>query len=76
MSMAVPCLVCKQEIRIAYTNGIFTGDETASIMFAGDATYEQGRYNIHDRCKKPEFSHTKLTMPMIEGKVPIPGIVR
>ena len=65
--MAVPCLVCKQDIRIAYNNGIYTGDETTSVLFAGNEVYEQGRYNIHERCMKPEFSHKKLTMGMLEG---------
>ena len=45
--MAVPCLVCKQDIRITYNSGIYTGDETTSVLFAGNDVYEQGRYNIH-----------------------------
>ena len=69
--MAVPCLVCKEAIVIKYNNGIYTGDETTSILFAGNGVYGQGRYDIHERCFKAEFSHKKLTMGMIEGTEPI-----
>ena len=68
--MATPCLVCKQEIRVSYNQGVFTGDETTHIMFTGNETYERGRYNIHERCMKPEFSKKLLTMAMLEGREP------
>ena len=66
--MAVPCLVCKQEIIVKYNQGIYTGDETTSVMFAGNAQYERGRYNIHERCHRPELSKHLLTMGQLEGK--------
>ena len=73
--MATPCLVCKGEIH-ASLDGI-RGDETTSIMFAGDATFERGRYNIHERCMRPEFSKQLLSMVQLEGKEKIqPSVVR
>lgn len=73
--MAMPCIVCKQDIKVSWNQGVFTGDETTSIMFAGDATYERGRYNIHERCMRPEFAKQLLTMAMLEGREPIPSLV-
>jgi len=73
--MAVPCFVCKQEIKVTYNQGIFTGDETTHIMFAGDSAYERGMYNIHERCMKPEFSKQNLTMAQLEGREPIQPLV-
>ena len=67
--MAVPCLVCKGVIH-ASLDGI-RGDETTSIMFEGDTDFERGRYNIHERCMKGEFSKQLLTMEQLEGKAPI-----
>lgn len=69
--MAVPCLVCKQELKVSYNQGVFTGDETTHIMFVGDTTYERGMYNIHERCMKPEFSKKLLSMAMLEGREPV-----
>ena len=71
--MANTCLVCKGEIH-ASLDGI-RGDETTSIMFAGDATFERGRYNIHERCTKPEFSKQLLSMAQLESKEKIQPVV-
>lgn len=71
--MGAPCLVCKREIRASLDGRL--GEETTSIMFAGDPTYERGRYNIHETCTKPEFSKVLLTMAMLEGKEPTPVTV-
>lgn len=74
--MAVPCIVCLQDIVIKYNNGVYTGDETTHVMYAGDEKYEAGRYNIHERCSRPEFNGQALTRKMFEGKEPIPVVVR
>ena len=74
--MAVPCVVCLQDIVIKYTNGVYTGDETTHVMYAGDEKYESGRYNIHDRCNRPEFNGQILSRDMFDGKTPIPKVVR
>ena len=75
--MAVPCIVCLQEIAIRYNNGVFTGDETTHVMYAGDAKYEAGRYNIHERCNHSNFRDQILTRDMLDGKVPLrPGILQ
>ena len=71
--MGAPCLVCKREIRASLDGRL--GEETTSIMFAGDATYETGRYNIHETCRRPEFSKQYLTMAQLEGKEPVPLMV-
>lgn len=71
------CLVCKTELRVTYNQGIFTGDETTHIMFAGDDTHERGMYNIHEQCMRPEFSKQLLTMAQLEGREPIvPNVER
>ena len=74
--MAVPCVVCLQDIVIKYNNGVYTGDETTHVMYAGDEKYESGRYNIHDRCNRPEFNGQILSRDMFDGKTPIPKVVR
>lgn len=74
--MAVPCIVCLQDIAIRYNNGVYTGDETTHVMYAGDEKYEPGRYNIHERCARPEFNGQLISRAMFDGKVPIPVVVR
>mgnify|MGYP001616865953 FL=1 len=71
--MGAPCLVCKREIRASLDGRL--GEETTSIMFAGDATYEPGRYNIHETCTRPEFRKQYLTMAQLEGKEPTPPMI-
>lgn len=74
--MAVPCIVCLQDIAIRYNNGVYTGDETTHVLYAGDEKYEAGRYNIHERCNRPAFNGQLLSRGMLDGKEPIPRIVR
>ena len=74
--MATPCIVCLQDIVIKYNNGVYTGDETTHLLYAGDAKYEAGRYNIHERCNLPAFNGQLLSRGMLEGKEPIPQVVR
>ena len=74
--MAVPCIVCLEDIAIRYNNGIYTGDETTHVLYAGDAKYEAGRYNIHERCSRPGFNGQLLSRDMLDGKETIPQVVR